>query len=332
MVLWRAGWKRRACRRVILAAAASTAATAVLYGLLGASQQGQAAAAQATSVQTPPVPQWQVTAGGKKEFEVASVRLSPPDASTRGTDFLSPFEVAPPKGGFLSANAVLLNYIVFAYKILDTSQYPSLMAQLPKWARTDQFDIEARAEGSPTTDQMRLMMQSLLLDRFKLAIHSETRQIPVYALVLDKPGKLGPQLRPHPAGAACANRGDTPVPVAAGSTPPPFCGMDSWLVEGRIHDRMVDVTMEQVVSLVGGSAGFVGGREHLPVLDQTGLTGKYDLDIEFVKDPGGPDIDSNAWGQTFTGALRNQLGLKLVKQTGPVSVIVIDHVEMPSEN
>ncbi len=58
-------------------------------------------------------------------------------------------------------NARLFNYIAFAYKIHDTSQYQPLMAQLPKWAQTEQFDIEARAEDDPTTDQVRLMMQSL---------------------------------------------------------------------------------------------------------------------------------------------------------------------------
>jgi uncharacterized protein (TIGR03435 family) len=264
------------------------------------------------------------------EFEVASVRLSPPDASTRGTDFLTPLDAPPPRGGSFSANARLFNYIGFAYKILDTSQYRPLMAHLPKWAQTEQFDIEARAEGNPTTDQLRLMMQSLLEDRFKLAIHTEIRQRPVYAMVLDKPGELGPQLQRHPDNIPCADRPD--APRNSDSVPPPYCGTDGWLVGGRLHDRMINVTMEEIVTLIGGSAGFVGGREHLPVLDQTGLSGKFDLNLEFVKDSVGPGTDSDVWGPTFTAALKNQLGLKLVKQTGPVRVFVIDHVERPSEN
>ena len=302
-------------------------AGAVVFGLVNAPQ---------IRAQLPAVPQWETAAGGKMSFEVASVRLSPPDASTRGTGFLIPFDVPPPKGGFLSANAHLFNYIGFAYKILDTSQYLPLMAHLPKWAQTDQFDIEARAEGNPTTDQMRLMMQSLLEERFKLAIHTEPRQLPVYALVLDKPGKLGPQLLPHPDNVPCSDKPDKPVPVTPGAAPPPYCGIDAWRVNGRLHERMINVPMEQIASFLGGSAGFVGGKDPRPILDQTGLSGKFDVNIEFVKDSGGLSTeigsDSDASGSTFTGALKNQLGLKLMKQTGPVPVFVIDHVERPSEN
>ena len=295
----------------------------VVFGLVNAPQ---------IRAQSPAVPQWETAAGGKMKFEVASVRLSPPDASTRGTDFLSPFDAPPPKRGLFSANARLLNYIAFAYKILDTSQYQPLMAHLPRWAETDQFDIEARAEGNPTKDQLRLMMQSLLEERFKLAIHTETRQRPVYALVLDKPGKLGPQLRPHPDNVPCSDKPDKPELSDSGTTPPPYCGQAGWLANGQLHERMLDVTMVEIATYVGGAAGFVGGREHLPVLDQTGLSGKFDVNIEFVKDSGGPGTDSDVWGPTFTAALRNQLGLKLMKQTGTVPVFIIDHVEKPSEN
>jgi uncharacterized protein (TIGR03435 family) len=99
---------------------------------------------------------------------------------------------------------------------------------------------------------------------------------------------------------------------------------------------MVDVSVEQIASLLGGAAGLIGGRDSRPILDNTGLTGKFDANIEFVKDSGAPGTeignDSDAGGPTFTGALKDQLGLKLVKQTGPTSVFVIDHVEMPSAN
>jgi uncharacterized protein (TIGR03435 family) len=312
--------------RKLLLAAAGIAAVAgpIVFGLMNAPQIG---------AKSPAVSHWERAAGGKMTFEVASIRLSPSDASTRGTDFLIPFDTPPPnKGGLFSANARLFNYIAFAYKIVDTSQYQPLMAHLPKWAQTDQFDIEARAEGNPTKDQMRLMMQSLLEERFKLTIHLETRQRPVYALVLDKPGKLGPHLQPHPDNVPCSDKQDKPEFSDSGTTPPPYCGMAGWLANGQLHERMLDVTMEEIATYVGGAAGFVGGREHLPILDQTGLSGKFDMNIEFVKDSGGPDIDSDASGPTFSMALKNQLGLKLVKQTGPVPVFVIDHVEKPSEN
>jgi hypothetical protein len=131
------------------------------------------------------------TAAAKPEFAVASIKQSGPDVSTKGTDFLSPFHVDLPERGRFSANALLFVYIGFAYKIVDTSQYRRLQDSLPNWAQTQQFDIEARAEGAPATDEVRLMMQSLLESRFKAAIHSEIRQLPVFALVLNDPGRLG---------------------------------------------------------------------------------------------------------------------------------------------
>jgi uncharacterized protein (TIGR03435 family) len=80
------------------------------------------------------------------------------------------------------------------------------MEQMPDWIKTERFDIEAKVEGDPTKDEMRLMMQSLLAERFKLAIHHETQQIPVFALVRAKPGQTGPKLVPHPTGdTSCSN-------------------------------------------------------------------------------------------------------------------------------
>jgi uncharacterized protein (TIGR03435 family) len=95
---------------------------------------------------------------------------------------------------------------------------------------------------------------------------------------------------------------------------------------------MINVPIEDIVVYLGGAAGFLGGREHLPVLDRTGLKGNFDMEIEFAKDSSGPGVDSDASGPTFTKALEQQLGMKLTKTTGPVSVIVIDHIEKPSEN
>jgi uncharacterized protein (TIGR03435 family) len=332
MVIARIERKRYIGRKPLFIVVALMAVTATVFGQLTSPQQAQAATTQAPPTQLSAVPQWQTAAGGKMTFEVASVRLSKPDAPERGREFLAPFDDLAPKGGLFRANVRLFGYILFAYKISDASQWPSLMEHLPKWAQTDQFDIEARAEGSPTKDQLRLMMQSLLEERFKLVIHTETRQLPVYALVLDEPGKLGAQFHPHPDNVPCSDRPDKPVPVAPGAAPPPYCGVDVWRVNGRLHARMVDVPMEQIASLLGGFAGFLGGRDPRPILDRTGLSGKFDMNIEFVKDSGGPGTDSDVSGPTFTAALKNQLGLKLVKQTGAVPVFVIDHIERPSEN
>src|SRR5271163_2421347 len=132
-------------------------------------------------------------------FDVASVKQNkcglPPSCSIDANISLIPGDNFASTGGlFTETNWYLRPLIVFAYK-LNANHYQLLTAQLPKWANTERFDIEARSSGNPTKDQFRLMMQSLLADRFKLAAHYETRQLPVFALVLDEPGKLGPTLR-----------------------------------------------------------------------------------------------------------------------------------------
>ena len=78
-----------------------------------------------------------------------------------------------------------------------------VLPQLPEWVTTERFDIQARAEKNPGKDEMRLMMRSLLADRFKLAVHYETLQVPLFAIVLAKPGKTGPQLQLHPIDTSC---------------------------------------------------------------------------------------------------------------------------------
>jgi hypothetical protein len=119
---------------------------------------------------------------------------------------------------------------------------------------------------------MRLMMQSLLADRFKLAVHVESRQLPVYVLVLDKPGKLGPQLKPHPDDVPCP---PTPSPHPSGPAPAPFCNaLRMWPVNDQWHARMMALTMEQIADHLVTPIGTGWGElDHRPALDQTGLRG-----------------------------------------------------------
>jgi hypothetical protein len=183
------------------------------------------------SAQTPGDPDWQTAAGGKMAFEVASVRLAKPGTFTlpslAWTRYLDRGD-AKPTGGRFSASVPLGRYIFFAYK-LEGFQIKEMLAQLPKWA-DDAYAINAKAEGNPTKDQMRLMMQSLLADRFKLRLHFATKEVPVLALTLVKPGKLGPKLRPHSEGPPCPDSFEmdkpfTPIPPAKpGVAWPPQCG------------------------------------------------------------------------------------------------------------
>ncbi len=125
------------------------------------------------------------------QFEVASIK---PTTAFKPPNFpLNPGDGKPP-GGRMSAIFPLIAYITFAYKLNPGD----VATPLPNSVPADQsYDIEAKAPGNPTKDQMRLMMQSLLADRFKLKVHFETKAGPVYALTV-KPGhQLGPKLHPH---------------------------------------------------------------------------------------------------------------------------------------
>ena len=128
-------------------------------------------------------------------FDVASVKANKSDAQPNSNFPLGPGDVYSPNGGYFSAtNFPLVTYIVFAYKIAG-NQMQTLVPQLPGWVTTEKFDIQARVQGNPGKDEMRMMMRTLLAERFKLAVRMETRQAPVLAWVLLKPGTNGPGVR-----------------------------------------------------------------------------------------------------------------------------------------
>jgi uncharacterized protein (TIGR03435 family) len=277
-------------------------------------------------------------------FDVASVRqnTSGPGYGMNSNFPLGPGDVYAPNGGqFRATNFSLLAYIEFAYKV-DGNQEQSLVSQLPKWVITSHFDIQAKAQGNPTKDQMRLMMQSLLADHFKLATHYETRQVPVFALLLDEPGKLGPLLQQHTDDSPCPTtfRIPSPAPTSPPQTLdvrfPATCGGIVGMTPsapGRMRGGARNVSMDLIASSLAGGADGVGR----PILDKTGLTGMFDFAFEFVPRFNAPspppgNFQPDPTGPTFTEALKEQLGLKLESQTGPVDVLVIDYVEEPSAN
>ena len=290
-------------------------------------------------------PDWQIAAGGKMAFDVASVRhnTNAPSPGALYSNFpLGPGDVYVPNGGqFRAMNFPLIAYIEFAYKITE-NQEQFLLPQIPEWVTTSRFDIQATAQGNPTKDQMRLMMQSLLEDRFRLLVHYEVRQVPVLALLMVSPGTLGPLLQQHADNSPCPTVFRIPSP-APGSPPvtldrrfPATCGglLDmAPSVPGRVRVGARNVAMGLIAnSIPGGSSGVT-----LPVLDKTGLTGNFDFAVEFAPGPDGlaappTNFHPDTSGPTFVEALRDQLGLKLEAQQGPVDVFVIDYVEEPPVN
>ena len=259
--------------------------------------------------------QSQTSTAPKMKFDVASVKQNKSDARSITNFPPGPEDAYAHDGGSFSGSGVTLyQYISLAYDF-TVFDYQLLKSRLPEWVLTDRFDIQARGSGNPTKAQMRLMMQSLLADRFKLAIHFETREVPVFALVLAKPGKTGPQLHPH-----------TNEPPCSTASP---CGRFDSLPNppGQFRIGARDVTMGFIANVLATSEL---GR---PVLDQTRLTGNFDFTLEWTPNiPVSPDFIPDQSGPTYIEALKEQLGLKLESTRGPVQVPVIDHVERPDEN
>jgi bla regulator protein BlaR1 len=197
----------------------------------------------------------------------------------------------------------------------------------PDWIHAELFDIEARAEGNPTEEMMQgPMLQTLLEDRFKLKVHRETREVPVYALTLEQGGS---GLKPFAEGSCIPPPSKIPFPeLAPGQqyckfrvgAKPPLLDAQGANLTALAH--LLDLVLDR------------------PVIDKTGTTQKFDIHLEFAPDattprflPGGdlafPGAATTA--PPIFSAL-HQLGLKLEPTNGPREFLVIDHVERPTEN
>jgi uncharacterized protein (TIGR03435 family) len=290
--------------------------------------------------QTNEMPDWQKAAGGKMAFDVASVRPDTGDFKVPSIA-MSTDDGMQPSDGIFHADFPLAVDIQFAYKIsLAPEQQQAMQASLPKWVKTDRYEIQARSPGKPTKDQVRLMMQSLLEERFGLKVHVETSTVPVFALMLAKPGKPGPNLIPHAQGPPCL-ASDTPQPSALKPVFPEVCGVYSLSrnADGNTQWGSRNTTLALVAASIP-SLGALGS----PVVDQTGLTGNYDISVEFSMEAtrnamratsasASPDAAAESQpGIAFLDAVREQLGLKLESTQAPVQMLVVDHIEPPSEN
>ena len=291
-------------------------------------------ALHAPAVRAQVVPDWQTKAGGRMAFEVASVKLNkggfvPPAYP------LNAGEAYRPTGGYFRADFPLSVYIQFAYKIWgNEEQTRELRAHLPAWAFTDNYAIDARAAtGNPTKDQMRLMVQSLLAERFQLAPHFETREVPVLVLTQVQAGKLGPKLVPHADGPPCDKPGIAPDRGYTGF--PPSCGSLAVLRRSAGALMLAGYRDASMDTLANALSVLDLGR---PVIDRTGLGGRFDFTMEWAPESAAPPPSNppaappEPLGQTPLQALRDQLGLKVEPERGPLQILVIDKVERPTEN
>lgn len=228
-------------------------------------------------------------------FEVASVKQSHSSANGGGIRFTP--------GGLTAENAPLRFIITFAYQIRDFQ-----LSGAPGWIESENYEISAKAAASPQPDKIRLMLQSLLEDRFKLRVRHKTEERPALLLM---PVKGGIRLRD--SGADCAALASENS--ARGRT----CG--SWF--GSDHELVATkISMAQF-------AEWLSDQEERPVVDKTGYTGEFDVHLNWSRDD---QADSpNAAPQILT-AVQDQMGLKLESGKGPVDMLVVEHVEKPDAN
>ncbi|HEX8712735.1 MAG TPA: TIGR03435 family protein [Terracidiphilus sp.] len=234
-------------------------------------------------------------------FEVATIK--PVDADGERGRFI----IMRGKDTFVGKNYTLKLLIAAAYEL-----NPREISGGPEWVESDHFDILARTPGTvqPTHDEQMRMLRNLLANRFKLSFHRQQKVFSIYELDVDKGGS---KLKASKAAA------DAPPAVI------------STVYPGHILMPARNVSMADFVSVLQRA---VLDR---PVVDKTGLQGRYDFDLQWAPDEtqfGGeiPVAPPDASSPPFFTAVREQLGLRLVATRGPADVLVIDHVEKPSPN
>ena len=194
-----------------------------------------------------------------------------------------------------------------------------LTSGMPAWGDSARFDIEAKLDGADAAaithsnpDQSRHMLQDMLTDRFKLKVHKETKQLPVYELVLAKGGS---KLKSATPGDTYAN-GIKGPDGSTGHAGMMHMGRGEIIGQGIALSALTNRLAEQL---------------QRTIVDKTGLTGKYDISLKWTPEEGPDPLPDSSTPSLFT-ALQEQLGLKLQSSKGPVETLVVDHVEMPSEN
>jgi uncharacterized protein (TIGR03435 family) len=245
-------------------------------------------------------------------FEVVSVK--PSNAADDRTA-----SVVQPGGRYTATNVTLRMLVKTAYGVHDDQ-----IVGGPDWFATERFDITAKAEGNPPTsvfrDQARLMLRQALADRFTLVIQRERREIPVYALVLERDGgRFGPQFR-RSNERECAGpaKGVPANPAAAEPIPDMPCG-SGFSRSAHAGARALDFS-----TLVTSLSTWTDRL----VVDRSGLSGKFDWDLQWTPDALSADATRPSGLSIFT-ALREQLGLKLESQRGEVEVLVVASAQRP---
>jgi uncharacterized protein (TIGR03435 family) len=297
--------RQRCLSTAILIATAGAFALSMFFAMPGK--------AQSQTQATPPI---------KFEFDVASIKLNKSGETPRN---LIAVDGIPMVGMFRAHNTPLIDLIRETYQLgIGTGTDDGRILGAPGWLNSDRFDIEAKIDSSVLDalkklppDERKLqaqhMMQALLAERFKLVVHTENRDLPVYSLVIAKNGPKLQESKPQDGNGGKA--GTTGLQVLGRGGP----------IKGQ------GTPIADLVWLLSR----ITGRT---VVDKTGLMGEYDFTLQWTPDeaqsptfsPSGQLPDPN--GPSIFAAIQEQLGLKLEAGKAPLPVIVIDHVERPSDN
>jgi uncharacterized protein (TIGR03435 family) len=257
-----------------------------------------------STAQTPPA-RPQSVAPAAPVFDIAAIHLYIPEQHEHSHIWILPFE-----SQFKAQNVSLIALIHWAFDMPETR-----ILNAPAWAGTTRFSIDAKADSSVDEQmhnltaeaaraQQKRMVQALLADRFQLATHTETRDLPIYELVVAKGGL---KLSPSEANGAFINHGPDHIEING-------------------YTNGVSALAEELSKEVGRD-----------VLDKTSITGRFHLKLTWSPDDRASAAADSASpapesGPSIFTALEEQLGLKLEPSRGPVQVLVIDHAEMPSQN
>lgn len=266
-------------------------------------------------------------AGAVLEFEAATIKIN------NSGELQTRFDILPGSGRVAVTNMQLRGVIQSAFRV------PADQLVVPGWVNDTRVDIVAKADPAASVQQLQTMLQPLLVERLHLKFHTESRNRDIYALVLaKKDGTLGPNLKRSATDCAvlgAAPRNTLQAP-AAGAAPP--CGMIP-SGPGRMVAR--GFGMGPFVSILNIGSKALGRQ----IIDETGLTGGFDIDLTYTPDAlsaaalanrAGPPpplaAQVDPYGPNLFQALNDQLGLKLEPRTKALEIMVVDHIEPPTEN
>jgi uncharacterized protein (TIGR03435 family) len=236
-----------------------------------------------------------------RAFEVASIKLSDKLSKFPTPGMGAQEEIRASPGSLTMNNVTVESCLKWAYKVQD----PQISG--PDWIRADRFTIAAKAAGAVGDDQLRAMLQMLLADRFKLALHRESKAMNAFTLVAVKGGvKIAP-------GGLTGSSGEG---------------------EPEVQGRLKFVARRFAMADL---ADFLAANTQSLIVDMTGVSGRFDFTLDIspyfsIETPMRRDEVPAILAAAYQSALQAQLGLKLESRKAPVDVLVIDHVEKPSEN